>query len=508
MRIRIFFLGGLILLLANSTFAQALRGDINNDGKIDESDVSALVEAYVKNEAVTSVTDIDGDKALTIADVTALISLANKNESSDMHNGHEYVDLGLPSGTLWATCNVDANTPEDGGGAYAWGETELKEDYSWDTYKWATGRPTKDNHTITKYCDRNGYGSIDGKMTLDAEDDVAHVKWGGSWHIPTDAEWQELMDNCNAEWIRQNNVRGYRFTASNGNSIFIPVGEYRYSSEVVSNDFEYWSSSLRPDAHATNANGIWRSNSLLELTGMMRYEGHTVRPVISELKPVVHDETAPTSYLNHKLVDLGLPSGTLWATCNIGASTPEEYGCYFAWGETESSCEGKDSFKDGTYIFYTDNLGSGITKYNYHEEYGYVDNLTMLEPEDDAAAIKWGGEWRLPTWSQVTELKNTKYTSWEWSTINGISGFLVTSKVEGYTSNSIFLPAAGMHDASKVNGVGEQGHYLSSQLDTSYDIPHEARYLYFKSSGAGSGSGDRCFGRSIRPVVLIRSINQ
>ena len=241
---------------------------------------------------------------------------------------------------------------------------------------------------------------------------------------------------------------------------------------------------------------------------MMRYEGHTVRPVISELKPVVHDETAPTSYLNHKLVDLGLPSGTLWATCNIGASTPEEYGCYFAWGETESSCEGKDSFKDGTYIFYTDNLGSGITKYNYHEEYGYVDNLTMLEPEDDAAAINWGGEWRLPTWSQVTELKNTKYTSWEWSTINGISGFLVTSKVEGYTSNSIFLPAAGMHDASKVNGVGEQGHYLSSQLDTSYDIPHEARYLYFKSSGAGSGSGDRCFGRSIRPVVLIRSINQ
>lgn len=477
----------LLLFFTNNSIAQSLNDDINNDGKIDESDVSALVEAYVKNEAVTSITDIDGDNALTIADVTALISLANKNESSDMHNGHEYVDLGLPSGTLWATCNVDANTPEDGGGAYAWGETELKEDYSWDTYKWATGRPTKDNHTITKYCDRNGYGTIDGKMTLDAEDDVAHVKWGGSWHIPTDTEWQELMDNCTAEWKRQNGVRGYQFSGNNGKSIFIPVGDYRYNTQVVKGDFEYWSSSLRPDAHATNVNGIWRANSQLELTGMMRYEGHTVRPVISELKPVINDQTAPSSYLGHDLVDLGLPSGTLWATCNLGAFSPDDYGCYYAWGETEGSCEGKESFREDTYVFYAD--------------------LNELGVENDAAAVNWGGEWRMPTRKQINELRNSRYTSWVWASVNGINGYRVVSIVPGYTDKSIFLPAAGYYVSSELNFKGEHGHYLSSEVDPSSES-NDVSYLLFKSTGNGNGSGDRVVGRSIRPVVLLNSINQ
>ncbi len=497
----------LFLLMPNVLIAQSLNGDINKDGVVDENDISILINAYLKNDAISDSTDIDGDKTLTITDVTSLISIVSMYNPSGTHNGHDYVDLGLPSGTLWATCNIDANSPENGGTAYAWGEISTKENYSWDTYKWSNGKPTKDAHNLTKYCDRDAYGPLDGKMTLEPEDDVAHVKWGGSWHIPTDTEFQELLDNCTTEWTKLNNIRGYRFTGPNGKKMFIPVSTSYKNSTSHNNSFEYWSSSLRPSAHGTNANELWRTDSQLEISGCLRYEGLPIRPVISELEPIVINEKAPESYMEHNLVDLGLPSGTLWATCNIGADKPEDYGCYYAWGETKGSCDGKTSFNDDTYIFYTDHLGSGITKYNYNPEYGNVDNLTKLEDEDDAAAVNWGGEWRIPTWSQITELKNTRYTKWEWTTENGVSGYRVISLMEGFTDNSIFLPAAGHHDASKVNNAGEQGHYLSSELDTSYEISHEAKYLYFKSTGVGSGSSDRCTGRSIRPVVLIRSIN-
>lgn len=497
----------IVLLSTHLLSAQTLRGDINADGKVDEADVALIIDAYLNNDAATTLTDMDGDNALTIVDVTSLISIVSMYNPSGTHNGHDYVDLGLPSGTLWATCNVDANSPEEGGTAYAWGEVSTKDEYSWDTYQWSNGKPTRDAHNLTKYCDRDAYGPLDGKMTLEAADDVANVKWGGSWHIPTDTEFQELLDNCTAEWTKLNNIRGYRFLGPNGKSIFIPVGESRKNTSVYKNSFEYWSSSLRPSSHGTNANTLNRSDSQLEISGSLRYDGYTIRPVISELKPIVINEQAPASYMGHDLVDLGLPSGTLWATCNMGAASPEAYGCYYAWGEIEGSCDGKNSFKNITYKFYNDHLGDEITKYNYNAQYGNVDNLTSLEDEDDAAAMKWGGEWRIPTWKQITELKNTRYTSWEWTTVNGISGYRVTSLMEGFTDKSIFLPAGGEHDASKVNWANEQGHYLSSELDTDYEISHEARYLFFKSTGYGSGSSDRCYGRSIRPVVLINKIN-
>ena len=492
-------------------FSQTQRGDINGDGILDESDISALVNAYLKNESPTTVTDLDGDNSITIADVTTLISITTMYTASGNHNGHGYVDLGLPSGTLWATCNIDCTLPYESGGAYAWGEIETKEDYSWDTYKWSNGKPTKDAPNLTKYCDRDAYGPVDGKMTLEPDDDVAHVKWGGSWHIPTDTEFEELMTNCTFVWTKLNNVVGYRFTGPNGRNLFIPAGTVHTGTNSYNKSFEYWSSSLRPSSHGTNANNFNRvtgSDVELRITGSLRYDGDLIRPVVSELKPIVHDNTAPKSYLDHDLVDLGLPSGTLWATCNIGASSVEDYGCYFAWGEIESSCDGKVEFWDGNYKFYSDKFATEIFKYNFKTENGYVDNLEVLETEDDAAAQIWGGEWRMPTQTQMSELKNKKYTSWTWTTINGINGYLVTSLVEGYTDKSIFFPAAGYHDRSKLNHGGEQGHYWSSTLDLDYDYAGVAYYLFFKSTGYGTGTTDRTFGRTIRPVVLISSINK
>ena len=155
------------------------------------------------------------------------------------------VDLGLPSGLKWASCNVGAEKPEDYGNYYAWGEVLPKEDYSWITYKYANG----DSNKLTKYCNDASKGDndfTDNKTTLDTDDDAAHVNWGGSWRMPTDAEWQELQDNCTWTWTTQNGINGYQVTSQkNSNSIFLPGAGSRCDASLgdVGCGY-YWSSSL------------------------------------------------------------------------------------------------------------------------------------------------------------------------------------------------------------------------------------------------------------------------
>ena len=133
------------------------------------------------------------------------------------------VDLGLS--VLWASCNVGADSPEELGGLYAWGEIEEKDDYSWENYKWCN-----DSYlTLTKYCTDDRYGTVDNKTVLDPEDDVAHVKWGGDWCMPTREELYELCSKCGQEKTSVNGTEGFKFTGPNGNDIFIPVikkGQY------------------------------------------------------------------------------------------------------------------------------------------------------------------------------------------------------------------------------------------------------------------------------------------
>jgi hypothetical protein len=146
--------------------------------------------------------------------------------------GHAYVDLGLPSGLLWATCNVGADTPEGYGDYFAWGETEPKSVYTWSTYQYGDGE------TFTKYT-----GS-DGLTTLLAEDDAATANWDNGWRMPTQSEFQELLDNTTVTWTQQNGVNGRLFTASNGNSLFLPAAGYRFGSDHAGGNGDYWSSSL------------------------------------------------------------------------------------------------------------------------------------------------------------------------------------------------------------------------------------------------------------------------
>ena len=199
----------------------------------------------------------------------AIATTAGAQENSI--DGHEYVDLGLESGTLWATCNVGADNPEDYGDYFAWGETEPKENYSWDTYKWGK----KD--ALTKYT-----GS-DGLTVLEAADDAATANWGEGWRMPTKDEIKELFDNTTNEWTELNGVSGRKFIAENGNSIFLPASGYRDGGSLygVGSSGRYWSSSLY-ESNPANACGLFFNSNFAEWYEDYRRFGQSVRPVIGK----------------------------------------------------------------------------------------------------------------------------------------------------------------------------------------------------------------------------------
>ena len=191
-------------------------------------------------------------------------------------NGHDYVDLGLPSGLKWATMNVGATKPEDYGDYFAWGETEPKAKYRWSTYKWCNGS----YYTQTKYNTDSSNGTVDNKVVLDPEDDAAHVNWGGSWRMPTDAEWIELRTQCTWTGTSQNGVGGRKVTGPNGKSIFLPAAGYWYDSSlnVAGSRGLYWSSSLKSD-RTSHAYSVLFASGFVDRDDSDRCFGSSVRPV-------------------------------------------------------------------------------------------------------------------------------------------------------------------------------------------------------------------------------------
>lgn len=202
---------------------------------------------------------------------------------------------------------------------------------------------------------------------------------------------------------------------------------------------------------------------------------------------------------NHEYVDLGLPSGTLWATTNIGANNPQEYGNYFSWGETEGYYEGKTTFDYNTYIW-CNGAYYKLTKYCSYRSYGdngYTDTLRELELADDAAFICWGSRWRIPSMDQWIELFSVNHTSTQWTTYNNTNGLMITSNINGKT---LFLPAAGSRSNNTISYGGAGGGYWSRTLYA--DSPSSAWGVYFYVGGSGVNNYSRYIGYSIRPVLL------
>ena len=543
-----------------------------------------VVTAVALGTATITVTTTDGG-------YTATCAVTVTQSGAGTENGHMWIDLGLPSGLKWATCNVGANAPEEYGGYFAWGEVEpyyteghsqdtpcfswragCQYGYNWASYRWCAGISLT---TLTKYIPSKYYDcDIDNKDTLDLQDDAARTTWGGTWRMPTKPEMDELFNNCTSKWTTKNGVYGRQFTSKqNGNSIFLPAAGHRAGeglqdagTGIYGYEGYYWSSSLhsrisrawgfhfdsddvydntaddrcdgwsvRPvtdgseqvavtivtldktslsmrfnetitisamikPSNATNKNVIWSTSSAAIATvqdGVVTAVSTGTATITATTVDGSHTATCTVIVAEgiqngHAWVDLGLPSGLKWATCNVGANTPEDYGHYFAWGETVS----KTNYDWDTYRW-CQGTKETQTKYNKKKIYGpVVDNKTTLELEDDAANANWGGNWRTPTIDEFKELIN--YCSIELATQNGVKGKLFTSKNNGI---SIFLPAAGGWDGTSLEDAGTYGYYFSSSLYPYY--PYEAWSLSFSNSGATSTNNYyyRCCGLSVRPVT-------
>jgi len=221
-----------------------------------------------------------------------------KSTDSQETDSHEYVDLGFPSGILWATCNVGATVPGDPGLYYAWGETkgytsDINDGHLFDisNYKWCNGN----YKTITKYCTDSSFGTVDNKKVLDLEDDAAYVNWGGKWRMPTDTEINELIEYTTITSTTQDGIDGYRLTSwKNGKSIFFPCGGFRENNTIQYRSGQniyprvyLWSSNLYLSNQSCasvviiNYTGTYKETHF-NCSNWLREDGIPVRPVRSK----------------------------------------------------------------------------------------------------------------------------------------------------------------------------------------------------------------------------------
>lgn len=531
--------------------------------------------------------------ALFISDDTFAVNsgyfqLWPKNE----YMGHEYVDLGLESGNMWADGNLGSKDPSDPGNFYAWGETKPKDHYSWDNYIWCNG--TED--TIFKYCDKDGARSY---KDYNYEDDPIRAAWGGEWRTPTVEDWEELLDTDNYTWTwtQLNGTWGYSVSSKKkgyeGQSIFLPatgfiIDDVFHPTVVAPENYDfdpqypnciYWSSELwrvsyedarilvaakerystawvcprycglvasRPvlgKYEAKNVTDVSIAPGTLTLAvGMVR---HLVAKLIPEdadnpkvtwtssnsgVASVTEDGTVTAlslgeatitvksvdggytatcavtvkdeSELAPQAVDLGLPSGVKWANMNVGATSPEDPGDYFAWGETEpyylpghaldNPCTdwkpGKNGYRDASYKWITGEYGE-YTKYCRDDK---AMSFSVFNYEDDAARANWGGEWRTPTYVELFELMDNCY--WSFETENGNTFARGTSKING---NSIIIPAAGYRSYQSLKLYGKKACFMTTWLSGNFCFYVIATF----GEIIGYSANSRSEGVPVRPVI-------
>ncbi len=423
-----------------------------------------------------------------------------------MANGHEYVDLGLPSGTLWATCNIGAYSPSDFGAYFQWGHTmpaALEKEFSVQV---------KDLTYISG----------------NAEYDAATAAWRGPWRMPTREDWEELLRCCRWYSVSQSSHEGLYAAGPSGKAVFFPglgrdvftpAGEdvRDVTSEInmtngmatrkgVAPDeymLKYWSSSAdqSEDFSAYCFTGNVSSEVLTSMDRELMWAVLPIRPVLDGSvvydpgfvsEEMTEEEKYPYakafanrpdgSRAGHGYVDLGLPSGTMWATCNIGSDAPSVPGNFYAWGEDE-------------------------VKRNYFLEddskvFGLIYDDISGSDEFDAARRLWGDRWRVPSEYEMRELVDQ--CNWTWSRVEGQDGYIV----EGKSGNCIFIPAAGCRNGRKNPGVGTDGYLWTSSTWNYFPWPgrpsgNRSTCLSFSSTGSGPleiRESEREIGMSIRPV--------
>ena len=264
-----------LVAVPSVSHAAAASGDVNGDGEINITDISALIDAMFSGEYSVEA-DVNGDGEITINDINKVIDSILNGPHGEEQPG-DWVDLGLPSGTIWATRNVGASAPEDFGDHFAWGETAPKSYYDWNTYKWYQEYQDADGYWhsgYTKYCTQSGYGLdgfVDNKTELDPSDDAACAHYPGG-RMPSSEQILELVDNCIWTWTQRNGVNGQLVTGPNGNTMFLPAAGYRWyeSLDFAGSRGSFWSRMLNSgDPHG--------AYDLYFYSGGWGYWGYSIR---------------------------------------------------------------------------------------------------------------------------------------------------------------------------------------------------------------------------------------
>ena len=363
-------------------------------------------------------------------------------------NGHEWVDLGLPSGTRWATCNIGATQPHQAGGLYAWGEKATK----------------------TTYVPKNSktHGKDIDDFSGDATYDVATAKWGKGWRMPTKEEFDELVEYCSFPQYEKLNGRwGQRFTnQKNGRSIFLPAtgskemgSEHRYPS-VCGN---YWTSTPHKDSYNNGAHEYHYGAAMGEMGVGERSSGYGVRAVIDNDAMITVPSQGQTN--GHQWVDLGLPSGNKWATCNLGAKSSEEFGNTYQWANTTPNTSDIHTANDAS--------GKKMSRISGNKTY-------------DAASAQWGSTWKMPTKADFQELM--EHCTWEYTTMGRLTGLKAISKKNG---NYIFFPIEMYSEYAE--------YWTATPLVDSYN--YDATTFAMSKDSVGPSSKNRSKSYPIRPIT-------
>ncbi len=367
------------------------------------------------------------------------------------------VDLGLS--VLWAKCELGAENPWEHGMPFVWGDPSGLKGYKCDV-SLCGGEIPLTEISGTKY-------------------DIANVKLGNGWRLPTIEEIEELKRLTKGEDGSLRGNKGVYLSAKNGNELFIPSYYDHYNIKY------YWSGTLDESSNYAYSYGVnYYSNyysSDFETIKRVRNEWCYVRPVrdrdyVTSVSPSnkVSFDNASGYIKNYAYIDLKMPSKIKWATCNIGATSTIESGEYFSWGEISP----KLSYEPENSLLYNNEL--------------FIEQDIKGSPKFDAATANWGGSWRMPTLSEFEELLNNCICSWIKQGKH--KGYCITSKHNG---NYLFLPLTGYFYGSSLSWSDSYGRYWSSECGNDDDYAYD---LAFDSSDIYIAYSSRYYGYPIRPV--------
>lgn len=420
---------------------------------------------------------------------------------------YDYVDLGLPSGTMWATMNIGASEITDNGRYFNWGDDTSGTTLSpgattvsgpdralCTTYRFSLDGITE--NCLSSCADRvsayTKYNTADTKTTLEICDDTAKINLGGNWRMPTSGECKELIDNTCLLSVDNYMNSGHEALALvskiNGKGIIFMsyAGSiFACSANQSINGTSLHTSSI--DLIDENKNDYTRNYNLTISNNLSL--GSSYRFVKRQIRPVFKRNESADTLNGHDYVDFDLPSKTKWATINIGANSITDSGLYFSWANIDGH------YGDDSYLFSTENYANS----RGHSTDSYTGG-NLLKLDYDAARNNWGGLWRIPTTAEYNELIN--YTDYSYETMNGVEGIKFMKKTN--PNLYIFLPTCGYYQCPEgsSNNIHEETNYIwywtsiNKATDTAFaflrDMYGEIKYneIIFKR-----------FGLPIRPVI-------